>query len=150
MDKKHQDSSGVRLAEQLKRKKKKSLARMARDRIRRKAYWKVLKSAENAATHYAQIQETRTIASPQVYVDGHPENSGCMERTPNVSELQRHLTVEHSSESHQVQLDLNELSSDASSGSSLDGDNDVDACDFAFEMPDIKKIVRATIWDLQR
>ena len=98
MDKKHQDSSGVRLAEQLKRKKKKSLARMARDRIRRKAYWKVLKiarklSAENASAHYAQLQETRTIASPQVYVDGHPENSGCMESTPNVSELQRHLTV---------------------------------------------------------
>ena len=68
-------------------------------------------------------------------MDSHPENSGCMERTPNVSELQRHLTVEHSSESPQVQLDLYELSSDASSGSSLDNDDDVDACDL--EMPDI-------------
>ena len=68
-------------------------------------------------------------------MDSHPENSGCMERTPNVSELQRHLTVEHSSESPQVQLDLYELSSDASSESSLDSDDDVDACDF--EMPDI-------------
>ena len=141
-DKKHQDSSGVRLAEQPKRKKKKSPARIARDRARRKAYWKDLKiarklGAENTAAHYAQLQETRTVASPQVSVDSHPENSGCMERTPNVSELQRHLTVEHSSEPPQVQLDLNELSSDASSGSSLDSDDDVDACDFDFEMPDI-------------
>ena len=55
-DKKHQDSSGVRLAEQPKRKKKKSLARIARDRVRWKAYWKDLKiarklSAENTAAH---------------------------------------------------------------------------------------------------
>ena len=62
-DKKHQDSSGVRLAEQPKRKKKKNPARVARDRARRRAYWKVLKiarklSAENTAAHYAQLQET--------------------------------------------------------------------------------------------
>ena len=54
----------------------------------------------------------------------------CLERTPTVSELHRHLTVEA-----QVQLDLNELSTDTSSGSSLDSDDDFDACEF--EMPEI-------------
>ena len=136
-DKKHQDSSGVRLAEQPKRKKKKNPARVARDRARRKAYWKDLKiarklSAENTAAHYAQLQETRAVASPRVSVDSHLEKSGCMERTPIVSEQQGHLTVED-----QFQLDLNELSSDASSVSSFDSDDDVDACKFNFEMPDI-------------
>ena len=146
-DKKHQDSSGVGLAEQPKRKKKKNPARVARDRARRKAYWKDLKnarklSAENTATHYAQLQERRAVASPQVSVDSHPENSGCMERTSIVSEPQRHLTVED-----QVQLDLNELSSDASSGSSFDSDDDVDACEFNFET---QTFVQAAIWDLQK
>ena len=65
-------------------------------------------------------------------MDSHPENSGRMERTPIVSEPQRHLTVED-----QVQLDLNELSSDASLGSSFDSDDDVDAGEYNFEMPDI-------------
>lgn len=137
MDKKHQDSSSVMLAEQPKRKNKKTSARVARDRARRKAYWKDLKiarklSAENTAAHFAQLQDTRAVASPQVSVDSHPENSGCMDRTPIVSEPQRRLTVED-----QVQLDLNELSTDASSGSSFDSDDDVDACEFDLEMPDI-------------
>ena len=88
--------------------------------------------AENAAAHYAQLQETRAVASPQVSVDSHPENSGCMERIPIVSEPQSHLTVED-----QVQLDLNELSSDASSDSSFDSDDDVDTCGLNFEMPAI-------------
>ena len=108
---------------------------MARDRARQKAYWKDLKiarklSAENTAAHYAHLQETRAVASPHVSVDSHPENSGCMESTPIVSEPQSHLTVED-----QAQLDLDKLSSDASSGSSFDSDDDVDACGFNFEMP---------------
>ena len=70
-------------------------------------------------------------------MDSHPENSGYMEHTPNVSNLQTHLTVEHSSDSPQVQLDLNELSSNASSGSRFDSDDDVDACDVDFEILDI-------------
>ena len=124
-------------AEQPKQKKKKNPVRLARDRARREAFWKDLKiarklSAENTAAHYAQLQETRAVASPQASMDSHPENSVCMERTPIVTEPQRHLTVED-----QVQLDLNELTSDASSGSSFDSDDDVDACELNFEMPDI-------------
>ena len=53
--------------------------------------------------------------------------------------------MEHSSEPRQVQLDLNELSSEASSGSSLDSDEDVDACDF-----ECQTIVQAAIWGLLR
>ena len=45
-DKKHQDSSGVGLAEQPKLKKK-NPARVARDRARQKAYWKDLKIARS-------------------------------------------------------------------------------------------------------
>ena len=65
---------------------------MARDRSRRKAFWKRTKfarklSAENWAAHYARLQETKSVASPQVPVVSHPEKSGaCLESTQVVSE----------------------------------------------------------------
>ena len=83
--------------------KKKTPAQVARDRARRKSYWKGIKLAgqlrkaqqiaENLAAYYAQLQETRTVASPQVSVDSHPDNSGCVD-TSTVSEPHRNLTVE--------------------------------------------------------
>ena len=88
---------------------------MASDPDRRKSYWKRIKlarqlrkaqlRAENLAAHYAQLQETRRVASPQVSVDSHPDNSECVD-TSTVSEPHRHLTVERET----VQPDLNELS----------------------------------------
>ena len=72
---------------------------MARDCARRKAFWKQTKAARqlspvNRDTHcYARLQETRTVASPQVSVVSHLENSvACLE--PFVSEPNKHLTVE--------------------------------------------------------
>ena len=72
---------------------------MARDRARRKAYWKNTKvarklRAENFAAHRAQLQETRTVTILQTTVDSQPENSGCLDRTSSASESNRHLTVE--------------------------------------------------------
>ena len=69
-EKKLDVSSDVRLTEP-KLKKKKPPAQVARDRGRRKAFWKRTKfarklSAENWAAHY-QLQETKTVASPQVW-----------------------------------------------------------------------------------
>ena len=100
--------------------KKKTPAQVARDRARRKSYWKRIKlarhlrkaqlRAENLAAYYAQLQETRTVASPQVSVVSHPENSGCL-NTFSDSEPHRHLTVERETVNiNQVQPDLNELS----------------------------------------
>ena len=94
MEKKLDDSSNVRLAEQPKLKKKKPPAQVARDRTRRKAFWKRIKvarklSAENWAAHYARLQETKSVASPQVPVPvvSHPEKTGaCLESTHFVSE----------------------------------------------------------------
>ena len=42
--------------------------------------------AENLAIHFAQLQETRTVASPNVSADSHPVNSGFLDRTFSVSE----------------------------------------------------------------
>ena len=85
---------------------------MARDRARRKAYWKRIKlarklRAENLAAHN-QLQETEKVASPQAPVVSQPENSGCLDLTSAVSQSHRHLTIE--GETAQVQLDLNKLS----------------------------------------
>ena len=85
-DKKRQDSSDVRLAEKPKRKKKKTPAQVARDRARRKAYWKNIKvarklRAENFAAHRAKLREAGEEASLQFYtVVSQPEseNSGCL------------------------------------------------------------------------
>ena len=65
---------------------------MARDRSRRKAFWNRTNvsrklSAENLAAHYAWLQETKPVASPQVPVVSHPEKSrACLESTHFVSE----------------------------------------------------------------
>ena len=65
---------------------------MARDRSRRKNFWKRTKfarklSAENWAAHYARLQETKSVASPQLPVVSLPEKSGaCLESTQAVSE----------------------------------------------------------------
>ena len=76
---------------------------MARDRARRKAYWKRIKlaselrkvplRAEDLASYYVQLQEKRTVASPLVSVVSNPENYGYLDRTTTVSEPHRHLTV---------------------------------------------------------
>ena len=84
-------SSDVRLTEQPKLKKKPP-PQVARDRSRRKAFWKRTQvarklSAENWVAHYARLQETKSVASPQVPVVSHPEKSGaCLESTHFVSE----------------------------------------------------------------
>ena len=77
--------------------------------------------AENLAAHYARLQETRTVASPQSTAVSHSENSkcrvdrnspesrriaspqspvvrhseesGCLDRTPLVSESHSRLTI---------------------------------------------------------
>ena len=68
---KNQDSSNVGQAEQPKLKKKKTPAQVARDRDRRKSYWKRIKlarqlrkaklRAENLAAYYAQLQEQQLL-----------------------------------------------------------------------------------------
>ena len=78
---KNQDSSSVGQAEQPKLKKKKTPAQVARDSARRKAFWKRTKvarqlRAKNFAAHYAKLQDTKTLASPQFSVASDPENSG--------------------------------------------------------------------------
>ena len=110
--KKNQDSSSVRPAGQPKPKRNKTPAQVARDRARRKAYWKRIKlarklRAENLAAHN-QLQETEKVASPQAPVVSQPENSGCLDLTSAVSQSHRHLTIV--GETAQVQLDLNKLS----------------------------------------
>ena len=121
-DKKRQDSSDVGLAEKPKRKKKKIPAQVARDRARRKAYWKNIKvarklRAENFAAHRAKLREAGEEASLQFYtVVSQPEseNSGCLERTPSASQPNRRLTVEGDCfNTAQVQSDLNRLSAEA-------------------------------------
>ena len=100
---------------------------MARDRKRRREYWRRLKvarqlRAKNLAAHYARLQETRTVASPQFPavshsenskcrvdcnsperrriaslqspVVRHPEESGCLEHSPLVSEPHSRLAIE--------------------------------------------------------
>ena len=127
------------MADQPKPKKKKTPSRVARDRRRRRDYWRRLKvarqlRAENLAAHYARLQETRMVASPQFPavnhsenskcrvdrnspetrriaspqspVVRHPEESGCLERSPLVSEPHSRLAVEK-----QQDL-LNELSAE--------------------------------------
>ena len=134
---KNQDSSNVGQAEQPKLKKKKTPAQVARDRDRRKSYWKRIKlarqlrkaklRAESLAAYYAQLQETRTVASPQVSVDRHPDNSECVD-TSTVSEPHRHLAVERETvniDVNQLQPDLNELSAqeaESEQSSILDSD----------------------------
>ena len=103
-EKKLDASSDVRLTEQPKLKKKKPPAQVARDRSRRKAFWKRTKvprklSAENLAAHYARMQETKSVASPQVPVVSHPEKSwACMESTHFVSETTKVVSGQSSSE----------------------------------------------------
>ena len=106
-EKKLDDSSNVRLAEQPKLKKKKPPAQGARDRTRRKAFWKRTKvarmlSAENWAAHY---RETKSVDSQQVSVPvvSYPENSGaCLESTYFVSETTTVASPQVSVDSHPV------------------------------------------------
>ena len=80
--------------------KKKPPAVVARDRARRKDYWKRMKvprqlRAENLALFY-KLQESQTVASPQIPVVRQPEKSGCLERTsavPQSYKLQESQTV---------------------------------------------------------
>ena len=121
-DKKRQDSSDVGLAEKPKLKKKKTPSQVARDRARRKAYWKNIKvarklRAENFAARRAKLREAGEEASLQFYtVVSQPEseNSGCLERTPSAPQPNRRLTVEEDCfDTAQVQSDLNRLSAEA-------------------------------------
>ena len=93
-----QDSSNVK-AEQPKLKKKPQ-AVVARDRARRKEYWKRMKvprqlRAENLALFY-KLQELQTVASTEIPVVRQPEKSCCLERTsavPQSNKLQESQTV---------------------------------------------------------
>ena len=65
-EKKQKASSDVRLADHPKPKKKKTPSRVARDRRRRREFWKRMKvarqlRAENLAAHYTRLQETRML-----------------------------------------------------------------------------------------
>ena len=150
------DSSDVRLADHSKPKKKKTPSRVARDRRRRREFWKRMKvarqlRAENLAAHYARLQETRTVASPQSTAVSHSENSkcrvdrnspesrriaspqspvvrhseesGCLDRTPLVSESHSRLTIERQTN---MQSDiLNELAAEeAETDKSVNPDSD--------------------------
>ena len=91
-----QDSSNVK-AEQPKLKKKPP-AVVARDRARRKEYWKRMKvprqlRAENLALFY-KLQELQTVASPQIPVVRQPEKSGCLERTSAVPQSNKLLELQ--------------------------------------------------------
>ena len=93
-----QDSSNVKTGQP--KLKKKPQAVVARDRARRKEYWKRMKvprqlRAENLALFY-KLQELQTVASPQIPVVRQPEKSGCLERTsavPQSYKLQESQTV---------------------------------------------------------
>ena len=83
-----QDSSNVKAGQP--KLKKKPPAVVARDRARRKEYWKRMKvprqlRAENLALFY-KVQESQTVASPQIPVLRQPEKSGSLERTSAVSQ----------------------------------------------------------------
>ena len=86
-DKKIKDSSNIKLGQP--KLKKKPQAQVARDRARRKEYWKRIKvarqlSPEILAEHYKRL-ETETVASPQVLVVSQPE-TGCLDHTSDVSQ----------------------------------------------------------------
>ena len=98
---------------------------MAGDRARQKAYCKNIKvtrklRTENFAAHIAQLQETRTVASPQIAVVSQRENSGFFDRTSSVSESNRHLTIEGESvNTAQVQSELIRLSAEVAGEHSI-------------------------------
>ena len=92
-EKKLDVSSDVRLTEQPKLKNNKPPAQVARDRSRRKAFWKRTKfarklSAENWAAHYAQLQETKSVASPRSVVSLREKSGACLESTNLVASPQ--------------------------------------------------------------
>ena len=83
-----QESSNVKAGQP--KLKKKPPAVVARDRARRKEYWKRMKvprqlRAENLALFY-KLQELQTVASPQIPLVRQPEKSGSLERTSAVSQ----------------------------------------------------------------
>ena len=100
-DKKLKDSSNVRLAQQ--KPKKKSPVQVARDRARRREFWKRMRiprqlRAENLALHYRLLAEAQTEASPQssVVSQSESENSSCLDCTSDDSksyQLQETETV---------------------------------------------------------
>ena len=95
-DKKRKDSPDVQLVKP--KPKKKSPAQVARDRARRKEFWKRMRlprqlRAENLALHY-RLLEAQTEAS--VSSQPESENSSCLGRTPDGSksyQLQETETV---------------------------------------------------------
>ena len=61
-----------------------------------------------------QLQESETVASPQVTVVKQPEILGCVDRTSAVSQQYRYLTSERKTVGiAKVQSDLNKLSAEA-------------------------------------
>ena len=95
---KSEHSSDVQLAQP--KPKKKSPAQVARDRARRREFWKRMQlprqlRAENLALHYRLLAEAQTEASPQspVVSQSESENSSCLDRTSDVSQSSRYLTI---------------------------------------------------------
>ena len=76
-----------------------------------------------------QLQETKTVASPQFSVVRQSENFPCLDRTSDVSQSSRYLTIEREINTlftAQVQSDLNKLSAEAADEHSSIS---VDKCD---------------------
>ena len=83
-DKKREDSSDVQLAQP--KPKKKSPAQVARDRARRRDFWKRMRiprqlRAENLALHYRLLAQKEASLQSSVVSKSESENSSCLDRT---------------------------------------------------------------------
>ena len=98
-DKKREDSSDVQLAQP--KPKKKSQAQVARDRARRREFWKRMRiprqlRAENLALHYRLLAQKEASPQSSVVSQSESENSSCLDRTSDDSksyQLQETETV---------------------------------------------------------
>ena len=98
-DKKREDSSDVQLAQP--KPKKKSPAQVARDRARRREFWKHMRiprqlRAENLALHYRLLAQKEASPQSSVASQSESENPSCLDRTSDDSksyQLQETETV---------------------------------------------------------
>ena len=85
---KREDSSDVQLAQP--KPKKKSPAQVARDRARRREFWKRMRiprqlRAENLALHYRLLAQKEASPQSSVVSQSESENSSCLDRTSDDS-----------------------------------------------------------------
>ena len=84
----------------------------------------------SAVSQSYQLQDTETVASPQVHVVRQPEKSGSLERTSSVSQSFSHLTIEREhGGTAQVHSDLNKLSAEAAAEHSSSFSEDCEVSD---------------------